>query len=96
MDLVRENEEFCGTRGVSENNRDLGFKPAFLNKDTGEVEIARLEDGLPAPMHLITWLPRHWARVVDTRGAVLSLVPSVIAGFTQDGVFYTRAEAAEL
>ena len=96
LTIVKENEEFQGTRGVSGNNRELGFEPAFLNKETGQVEIARLQNGQPARMHLISWLPAEWATDVDEKGVVLSLTPSVIAGFTRDGVFYTRTEAAEL
>ncbi len=96
LTLVKENEQFQGTRGVSGNNRELGFEPAFLNKETGQIEIARLRNGRPARMHLISWLPPEWATDVDDQGVVVSLIPCVIAGFTRDGVFYTRTEAAEL
>lgn len=94
--LRLENLAFAGTHGVSENNRDLGFKPAFLDKRTGRVELARHSDGREAGMHLINWLPRSWAETLDKQGRVLSLKPGIIAGFVQDGVFYTREEAAEL
>ncbi|XOV85803.1 MAG: hypothetical protein ACFHX7_12520 [Pseudomonadota bacterium] len=99
MDVVtlrQENKAFRGTRGVSRNNRNEGFKPAFLDKKTGRIEVARLADGAPAPMHVISWLPREWAVAVDRDGAVLSLIPTVIAGFVRDDVFYTREEVAEL
>lgn len=94
--LKRENRAFRGTRGVSRNNRSSGFRPAFLDKKSGRVEVARLSDGKPAPVHVISWLPKEWATSVDTDGAVLGLKPGVISGFVKDGVFYTRQEVAEL
>lgn len=99
MDVVTlraENQRYGGTRGVSRKNRDDGFKPAFLDKNTGRIELARLRDGMPAPVHLISWLPREWAVAVDSDGAVLSLIPSVISGFARDEAFYTRKEVAEM
>jgi hypothetical protein len=94
--LYRQNLAFAGTAGVSENNQDLGFVPAFLDKSSGRVEIARLKEGHAAGMHLITYLPADWAERCDDHGRVLSLKPGVIAGFVQDGIFYTREEVAGL
>jgi len=99
MDVVtlkRENRAFRGTRGVSENNRSSGFHPAFLDKKTGRVEVARFSDGRPAPVHVISYLPREWATSIDTDGSVLRLKAGIISGFVRDNVFYTRHEAAEL
>ena len=94
--LQYENLAFGGTKGVSENNSHEGFKPAFLNKATGRVEVARLKNRRAASMHIISWLPREWAATVDKAGLVLSLKPGIIAGFVQNGVFYTRKEAVDL
>ena len=89
-----ENMAFAGTRGVSKNNRRFGFKPAFLNKRNGEVEVAKFENGSPAPMHIISWLPEEWAASRAEDGSIESLQPEIIAGFVADGIFYTRDEAA--
>ena len=91
-----ENKEFAGTPGVSENNRDMNFYPAFLNKRDGRVEVARTQNGNAAPCHLIDWLPAEWAKAVDMKGRVQSLKSEIIAGFVKDGVFYTREEVAAL
>lgn len=91
--LQRENLAFAGTRGVSENNRASGFKPAFLEQSSGRVEVARFASGCAAPMHIINWLPREWAASQDQDGTIESLVPGIISGFLRDGVFYTREQA---
>ena len=92
--LRMENLAFGGTRGVSENNVDHGFKPAFMDERTGRVEIARTRVGLPATCHLIDWLPRDWARSINDAGRITSLRPEIVSGFVRDGTFYTREEAA--
>ncbi len=94
--LHLENLAYAGTRGISQNNSVSGFKPAFLNKSTGRIEIARLKNGRQAPMHIISWLPKKWASCFDEDGLVLKLRPGIIAGFERDGCFYTRDQAAEL
>tara|TARA_R110002072_G_scaffold1780_5_gene14661 strand:- start:4819 stop:5118 length:300 start_codon:yes stop_codon:yes gene_type:complete len=94
--LHYENLAFAGTRGVSENNTRSGFRPAFLDKTTGCIELARLANGKPAAMHLICWLPRDWGSCFDEDGSIESLKAGVVAGFELDGVFYTRDEVAEL
>ena len=91
-----ENKRYAGTRGVSENNRDDKFYPAFLNKRDGRVEIAKKQDGSPAPFHLIDWLPEEWATGIDTKGRVRSLQPEIIAGFVREGIFFTREEVTAL
>lgn len=92
--LQRENFRFAGTRGISENSRTLGFVPAFKQVASGRVEISRLENGRPAPMHLINWLPTEWAASRRVDGSIDSLKPGIVAGFVRDGVFYTREQTA--
>jgi hypothetical protein len=94
--LELENEVFAGTRGISENNRNLGFLPAFLDKTTGRIELARLECGDPAMIHIIQWLPTEWAAEMREDGSVQQLKPQIISGFVSEGIFYTREEVAEL
>ena len=94
--LHRENLAFAGSNGVSENNAVAGFRPAFLNKVTGKVELARLANGQVAPMHLIAWLPITWGSSLKEDGSIETLKAGVVAGFELEGLFYTRAEVAEL
>ena len=94
--LQLENIAFSDTVGVSRNNRKSGFTPAFLNKKTGLIEIARLKNGQPSPMHIISWLPKTWASRLASDGSVESLKPEIITGFVRDGIFYTRQQTAEL
>ncbi len=91
-----ENEAYAGTGGVSQNNHEARFLPAFRDKDTGRVEVARLEDGQPAPMHILSGLPDEWVTGRDEQGCIVAVRDSIIAGFVRDGVFYTREEAAVL
>lgn len=82
-----ENMAFAGTRGISQNNAASGFKPAFLNKRSGGVEIARFASGSPAPMHLIDWFPKEWAASLSKGGSIQSLIPGIISGFSPDDFF---------
>jgi hypothetical protein len=92
--LRKENLVYRGTGGVSAGNRQLGFIPAFCDTVTGEVELSRLPNGNPAPMHLLESLPEKWiVRRLDAN-QVAAIKPTVIAGFLRAGVFYTRAQAA--
>jgi hypothetical protein len=90
-----ENLAFAGTRGVSQNNRELGFRPAFLDKITGRIELARMANGQPATMHLICWLPGDWGSSFNEDGSIESLKAEIVAGFEFDGLFYTRDEVAK-
>ena len=91
-----ENEQFAGTGGISENNVYARFAPAFRDAETGRVELARLECGAIAPMHLLFGLPDEWVTGWDAAGQIVALRDSVVAGFVRDEVFYTRDEAAQL
>lgn len=93
--LEMENRVFRDTRGISQN-ADVGFSPAFLDKTTGQIELAKRKDGLPATFHCISWLPHEWATSYNDDGAIETLKPGVISGFECEGVFYTRNEVAQL
>ena len=93
--LEMENRVFRATRGISQN-ADVEFRPAFLDKTTGRIELARLADGQPATIHCISRLPHEWATSYNDNGAIETLKPGVISGFECEGVFYTRDELAEL
>ena len=92
--LHRQNQQFDGTGGVSENNREMGFVPAFQDTDTDSSVVSRFADGRPAPVHVLDGLPEDWITARDEKGNVLSVRDSVVAGFICAGRFYTREEAA--
>lgn len=93
LSLRDENVLFANTRGVSRNNRDLGFRPGYLNCNTGEQTLSRYSDGRPAPIHLLDGLPESWVSERDPDGRVAKAVPGVVAGFIRGSVFFTREEA---
>jgi hypothetical protein len=92
--LERETLAFQGTGGVSAESRGLGFRPAFLDRASGILYLARFADGRPAPMHVLDGLPPHLVTCRGETGRVLAVRDSVVAGFQRDGRFYSREEAA--
>ena len=92
--LQRENVEFLGTGGRSQENRSLGFRPAFMDQETSTVYQACFADGRPAPFHLLDGLPAEMVLTRTAQGRVASVKPTIIAGFTLNGEFYTREAAA--
>jgi len=79
--LKQENQRFANTGGISENNHDKGFVPAFLDVNTGKVYRSRFANGMPAPIHILAGIPS-------------SILGSIISGFLLNKIFYTREEAA--
>jgi hypothetical protein len=94
-DLGRENLAFGGTGGVSAANRCFGFRPAFLDADTGVVYASCFANGQPAPFHLLDGLPDEIVLTRHPTGRVAAVKKSITSGFVCDGRFYTREEAAE-
>ena len=92
--VTAESQPYNGTCGESVVACKHQFVPAFCNSADGRVELARLPNGKPAPMHLISALPQEWAARCDDDGNVLELIDSIVAGFVKDDRFYTREEAA--
>lgn len=93
--LEKENRQYAGTGGLSENNAQARFVPAFKDAYTGQIEISRYRDGRPAPFHLIDGLPDEWITNRDVVGNVVELKDTVISGFVRLGRFFTRQEALE-
>ena len=94
--LARENQQFIGTGGISVNNRDLGFIPAFLDTDTGHVYRSRFPNGMPAPVHVLGGLPEELFEN-DARSNGHRLIKNtVVSGFVLAETFYTREEAAQV
>jgi len=94
--LAIETTQYRGTGGVSENNRGLGFQPAFVDRETGTVHLSRFPDGRPAPCHLLDGLPAEIVLVRDRRGRVTRVKASVVSGFVHGERFYTRDQAAAM
>jgi hypothetical protein len=92
--LQRENVEFLGTGGRSQENATMGFRPAFMDSETLVVYPSRFADGRPAPMHLLDGLPPEVVLARTTGGRVASVKSTIVSGFTLAGVFYTRDAAA--
>ena len=94
--LCRENECYCHTGGVSQNNGCAGFQSAFLDRATGYVYLSRFANGNPAPIHLLDGLPEELVLQRSTEGRILAVKETVIAGFLYAEQFYTREQAARL
>lgn len=91
--LIRENQAYEGTHGISQRCRGKGFQPAFRDAH-GRVELSRQRNGEPATIHLISWLPQEWAASISVSGAIVTLKPGIVSGFVRGGNFFTREEAA--
>lgn len=80
--LARENLRYIDTGGVSANNRDKGFIPAFMDTETGDVYQSRFANGMPAPIHVLAGLPE---KLIEKK--------SLVSGFLREETFYSREEA---
>lgn len=94
--LRQENLAYIDSGGVSANAQKVHLVPAFQDVETGRIEIARMQNGCPAAMHLIVGLPEEWAVNHDLSGQISALKATIIAGFVRENVFYTREQAADL
>jgi len=92
--LQRENVEFLGTGGRSQENHSVGFRPAFMDHETLAVYPSRFADGRPAPMHLLDGLPPEVVVTRTASGRVATVKPSIISGCTLRGELDTRDAAA--
>lgn len=92
--LHRENCAFRGSGAISSENHCYGFRPAFLDTQTGAVYDSCHCDGRPAPFHILDGLPREVVIARTPSGKVTAVKASIIAGFVHHGWFYDREEAA--
>jgi hypothetical protein len=93
--LKHENEVHRDTGGRSQENRDLGFRPAFLDFETQIIYPSRFADGRPAPVHMLDGLPDEVIVDRAPSGRVVHAKASLISGFVRNGFFYTRSAAAK-
>jgi len=94
-DLNYENQTFGTTGGVSENNREDGFVPAFQDTATGCVYRSCFANGCPAPIHLLDGLPKELVVQRDAADRAIALKATLVAGFLRANRFYTREQAAQ-
>jgi hypothetical protein len=94
--LARENVHFHGTGGRSQENREHGFVPAFMDLQTRTVYLSRFADGRPAPIHVLDGLPDEVVLSRHLSGRVASVKTSIVSGFMLEGRFFSRDEAATL
>ncbi|HSV81650.1 MAG TPA: hypothetical protein VLK85_20845 [Ramlibacter sp.] len=92
-ELAMENVCYAGTPGCSADNRVHGFRPAFLDRDTGRVYPSAFADGRPAPVHVLDGLPPELVLARAADGRVSVVTDGVVSGFVRDGRFHTREEA---
>jgi hypothetical protein len=93
--LVKENQRYAGSGGISTNNREQGFIPAFLDMDTGTVYRSRFPDGRPAPVHMLSGLPEELLETGSQASNQHTVKSSVVSGFVLEDAFYTREQAAQ-
>lgn len=92
--LRQQNREHVGTAGRSQENADLGFRPAFLDFETQTIYLSRFANGRLAPFHLLDGLPDDVVVDRSPTGRVVAAKATLIAGFMRNGYFYSRAAAA--
>jgi hypothetical protein len=93
--LALENRQYTGTSGISANNRDQGFIPAFLDTETGNVYRSRFPNGRPAPIHVLAGLPDELVEANSQSNGHRVIKSSVVSGFVLDETFYSREEASQ-
>jgi hypothetical protein len=93
--LKRENTEFLGTGGRSQENRGLGFVPAFMDSETSAVYRSCFANGNPAPIHVLDGLPAELVLTRSATGRVATVKSSVISGFLLGDEFFSREAAAQ-
>jgi hypothetical protein len=94
-ELIRkQNVAFAGTGGRSEENRNLGFRPAFFDFGTQTIYLSRFANGRAAPFHMLDGLPEEVVVDRSPTGRVISAKATLISGFERNGFFYTRTAAA--
>ena len=92
--LKRENAVHADTGGRSQENSDLGFRPAFFDFATQTIYPSRFADGRLAPFHLLDGLPEEVVVDRAASGRVIAAKATLISGFVRNGFFYTRSAAA--
>lgn len=96
IDLIeqkRDSRIFHVNHGARDERRLNGFRPAFLDSETGRVYLSRYADGRPAPLHIFDGLPDEVVTARRHDGTVTSVKQTLQSGFSRNGKFYTRKQA---
>lgn len=94
--LQSQNRHYAGTGGVSHGNRTLGFRPGFLDRETGNIYDSCRADGRPSTIHILDGLPERLVVSRTASGQVAAIKGTVVPGFILDGQFYTREQLAHV
>lgn len=95
-EVAKQSVAYRGTGGVSAENRDYGFLPAFLDREDGRIHVSCHADGSPAAAHRFDGMPPEWVVERDLLGKPCAVKASVVVGFVRDGYFFTREQVAQL
>ncbi|VAW94930.1 hypothetical protein MNBD_GAMMA22-1699 [hydrothermal vent metagenome] len=91
--LICENFEYQNTSGISGNNVEYGFVPAFLDLMSGKIYRSCYSNGKFAAVHLYDGLPDELIIKRNTNRKPIAVKTSVVSGFLLQGEFYTREQA---
>lgn len=95
-DVIQESLAYRGTGGVSAENSAYGFRPAFLDRDTGRIHLCFDHGGDGLTAHRFDTLPDECILARDPQGRPYAVKPALLAGFEREGYFFTREQAAQL
>jgi hypothetical protein len=95
-DVIRDSLAYRGTGGVSAENSVYGFRPAFLDRDTGRIHLCDHPAGDALTSHRFDGLPAECITARDAQGRPSAIRSSLVAGFEREGYFFTREQAAQL
>ena len=95
FNLLEQSKLYQDRGGTSAETRQFGFRPAFLDTQTGAVYPCCFADGRPAPMHLFDGLPAELILSYAPSGRAVAVKGSIISGFIRGERFYTREEASK-
>lgn len=95
-DVIQESLVYRGTGGVSAENQAYGFRPAFLDRDTGRIHLCHAVTGDQATAHRFEDLPEECIVAHDAQGRPCAVKAALVAGFEREGYFFTREQAAQL
>ncbi len=91
--LFYENIEYQNTTGLSGNNVEHGFLPAFLDSNSGQVYRSCYSNGKCAAVHLYDGLPDELITKRNINNKPVAVKASVVSGFLFQQRFYTREQA---
>jgi len=95
-EMTKQSLAYRETGGASAKNRAFGFLPAFLDRESGRIQLSCDARGVPAAVHQFDGMPEEWVVERDHMGRPCAVKASIEAGFVREGYFFTREQAAQL